>query len=160
RRIPLTHFVFACGVFAISGFPPASGFFSKDEILASAFASHVPGHEILYGIGLLTAGITAFYMWRLYFLVFSGELRAPKEVVAPLPAPPPVIPPPLLVLAVLAVVGGLLGVPEIYGRWLGIEHSHSLANFLTPVWAPADPHEIERATEYMMTGAAVGIALL
>src|SRR6266487_496915 len=57
RRIPLTRVVFFCGVYAISGFPFASGFFSKDEILATAFAAHVPGHEALYAIGLLTAGI-------------------------------------------------------------------------------------------------------
>src|SRR6185436_6139100 len=80
RRIPITHLVFFVGVYAISGFPPFSGFFSKDQILEGAYVSHVPGHEALYAIGLATAGITAFYMWRLYFLVFQGESRATKDV--------------------------------------------------------------------------------
>src|SRR4029450_8334861 len=99
KRIPLTRFVFFCGVYAISGFPPFSGFFSKDEILATAFASHVPGHEILYWLGLLTAGITAFYMWRLYFLVFGGETRAAKDVFEHVHEPAGVIVNPLVGLS-------------------------------------------------------------
>ena len=160
RRIPLTHVVFFCGVYAISGFPFASGFFSKDEILATAYASHVPGHAILYGIGLLTAGITAFYMWRLQFLVFGGETRAAKDVFEHVHEPTPWVTRPLVVLAFLSLTGGLLGIPQIYGDVFGIEHSHSLANFLSPVWPAVEAHHIVPATELLMTGAAVGIALL
>jgi NADH-quinone oxidoreductase subunit L len=160
RRIPLTRAVFFCGVFAISGFPPASGFFSKDEILASAYASHVPGHEILYVLGLLTAGVTAFYMWRLYFLVFSGETRAAKDVYDHSHEPAPTVTQPLVVLAVLSIVGGLIGIPSVIGEWFGLEHSHSLANWLAPVWPAAEPHHIAHATEYAMMGVAIGIALL
>ncbi len=160
RRIPLTHLVFFCGVYAISGFPFASGFFSKDEILATAYASHVPGHEILYAIGLLTAGITAFYMWRLYFLVFRGETRAGKDLFERAHEPVPWVTNPLVVLAFLSLTGGLLGIPQIYGDPFGIANMHSLSNFLTPVWPAAEPHHIAHATELLMTGAAVGIALL
>jgi NADH-quinone oxidoreductase subunit L len=160
RRIPVTHVVFFCGVYAISGFPFASGFFSKDEILATAYASHVPGHEILYGIGLLTAGITAFYMWRLYFLVFQGETRAANDLIGRVHEPTPWVTRPLVALAFLSLTGGLLGIPQIYGGALSIEHPHSLANFLSPVWPAAEPHHIAHATELLLTGAAVGIALL
>jgi NADH-quinone oxidoreductase subunit L len=160
RRIPLTHIVFFCGVFAISGFPPASGFFSKDEILASAAASHVPGHGVLYVIGLLTAGITAFYMWRLYYLVFSGETRASNDLFERVHEPSSWVTQPLVVLAALSLVGGVLGVPQLLGDLFGIEHPHSLANFLSPVWPAAGPHHLAHATEYAMMGAAIGIAVL
>ena len=80
QRIPWTHAVFLVGVLAIAGIPPLSGFFSKDEILVAAYASHVPGHAWLYAIGLATAGLTAFYMWRLQCKTFYGACRAPAEV--------------------------------------------------------------------------------
>jgi NADH-quinone oxidoreductase subunit L len=77
RWLPVTHLVFLVGVLAISGFPPFSGFFSKDEILLSAYTAHdVPGHWWIWFIGLFTAGLTAFYMWRLHFRTFFGECRA------------------------------------------------------------------------------------
>ena len=121
----------------------------------------MPGHEILYGIGLLTAGITAFYMWRLYFLVFSGETRAAKDVFEHVHEPSPWVTQPAgRARARCRALGGVLGIPQIYGSWFGIEHPHSLANFLSPVWPAAEPHHIAHATELLMTGAAVGIALL
>ena len=160
RRIPRTHIVFFTGVYAISGFPLASGFFSKDEILVTAWASHVPGHQALYTIALLTAGITAFYMWRLYFKTFHGESRAAVEAAQHVHEPAALIVNPLFVLAFLSVFGGMLGIPQIYGDWFGIENMHSLNNFLAPIWPPAEPHQVAHVTELLMTGAAVGIALL
>jgi NADH-quinone oxidoreductase subunit L len=158
RRIPITHLVFFCGVYAISGFPPFSGFFSKDQILEAAYISHVPGHEWLYRIALLTAGITAFYMWRLYYLVFSGESRAAKDVQDRVHEPAPVVTNPLIVLAILSALGGALGIPQLFGDWVGIEESHSLSNFLSPVWPPAEPHHLEHGVELGLTLAAVVIA--
>ena len=80
RWLPVTHGVFLIAVLAIAGFPPFSGFFSKDEILLSAYAAHqIPGHQWLWAIGLVTAAITAFYMWRLHFRTFYGECRADAE---------------------------------------------------------------------------------
>jgi NADH-quinone oxidoreductase subunit L len=159
RRIPMTWIVFLFGVIAISGFPPFSGFFSKDEILVTAWASHVPGHMALYAIGLITAGITSFYMWRLYFKTFHGELRNSADVAEHIHEPAATVVNPLFVLAFLAAVGGLLGVPQIYGDIFGVDDSHSLNNFLGSVWPAAEPHHVEHSTELLMTLAAVGSAL-
>jgi NADH-quinone oxidoreductase subunit L len=158
RRIWQTHAVFWVGVMAISGFPPFSGFFSKDEILVVAYTSQVPGHTWLYAIGLVTAGITAFYMWRLYFKVFSGESRAPADVREHVKEQAPVLVNPLWVLAGLAAIGGLFGVPEAYA--FGVEDSHSLSNFLGAVWPPAASHHLSHETEYLLALAAIGMGLL
>ena len=76
RKIPVTFWTMTVGVVAISGIPPLSGFFSKDEILYQTFTSANPGAKLLWFIGLVTAGLTAFYMFRLYFLTFFGDSRA------------------------------------------------------------------------------------
>src|SRR5437899_5785238 len=99
-------------------------------------------------------------MWRLYYLVFQGEPRANKEVFEHVHEPAGVIINPLVVLALLALAGGLLGIPEIFGGVFGLERPHSLSNFLTPVWPAAEPHHIPEPTELLMMGVAIGIALL
>ena len=78
RKIPITFWTMTVGVIAISGIPPLSGFFSKDEILYQTFTSPMPGAKLLWFVGLVTAGITAFYMFRLYFLTFFGDTRATR----------------------------------------------------------------------------------
>ncbi len=75
-KIPITFWTMTAGVVAIAGIPPFSGFFSKDEILYQTFSSPLPGAKLLWLIGLTTAGITSFYMFRLYFLTFFGDYRA------------------------------------------------------------------------------------
>ena len=75
-KIPITFWTMTAAVFAISGFPPFSGFVSKDEILYNTFTSNAPGAKLLWFVGLVTAGLTAFYMFRLWFLTFFGESRA------------------------------------------------------------------------------------
>jgi NADH-quinone oxidoreductase subunit L len=160
QRLPVTRLVFLCGVYTISGFPFASGFFSKDEILATAFASHVPGHELLYAVGLLTAGITAFYMWRLYFLVFRGASRASKDLIDRVHEPSHWITNPLVALAALSLAGGVLGIPPLFAAVFGKQPIHLLANFLSAVWPFAEGPEIGEATELWMMAAATGIALV
>ncbi len=160
RRIPWTHLVFLVGVWAISGFPPFAGFFSKDEILVAAFASHVPGHAWLYAIGLGTAVLTAFYMWRLYFLVFWGESRARAEVRDHVHEQPPVILVPLFALAFLSAFGGLLGIPQFWGDPIRFPDIHSLNNFLSPLWPAAEPHPLEHSTEWALMALAVALAAL
>ena len=160
RWLPVTHGVFLIGVLAISGFPPFSGFFSKDEILLSAYTAHeVPGHQWIWFIGLFTAGLTAFYMWRLHFRTFFGECRADHHTQEHLAEPTWLVRAPLVVLAILAAVGGFAGFPQIYGDWLGIPDSNFLANFLHGVLPHAE-HEIAHETEYALAGIAVATATL
>src|SRR5471032_1959784 len=75
KRIPITFWTMSAGVFAIAGLPPLSGFFSKDEILYQAYISPNPFGKILWGVGVLTAGLTSFYMFRLWFKTFFGQPR-------------------------------------------------------------------------------------
>ncbi|HEY5656873.1 MAG TPA: NADH-quinone oxidoreductase subunit L [Myxococcota bacterium] len=158
RKIWRTTFVFLMGVVAISGFPPFSGFFSKDEILVSVYVSHVPGHEWLYTIGLITAGITSFYMWRLFFKTFCGESRAPADVRDHVREPSGWVVRPLWVLAALSFAGGVIGIPQVYGDWFHVESSHSLSNFFSTVFPHAGEHHLDHATEYAMALKAIGMA--
>src|SRR5262249_39980369 len=108
--IPWTQRWFASGVAAIAGFPFLSGFFSKDEILLSAYLAHdVPGHEVLYALALGTAGLTALYMCRLHFRTFLGKSRVDAEVRSHVHEPNQWILAPLAVLGVLSIFGGFLG---------------------------------------------------
>ncbi len=159
HRLRWTRWVFFVGVYAIAGFPPFSGFFSKDEILLAVWASHVPGHSWLYGIGLATAGLTAFYMFRLWHLTFMGECRAPSDTANHIEDPNGFVLNPLWVLAFFAAVAGMAGLPQIWGDLIGIEDSNSLANFLQPVLAAGEPHAIAHSTELWMAFWAVAIAL-
>jgi NADH-quinone oxidoreductase subunit L len=159
RAMPWTHATFLAGVLAIAGTPLFSGFFSKDEILLGVWLAHgVPGHQALWGIGLLTAAITAFYMFRLYFRVFAGEHRGGRGALHHVHESPNWILLPLAVLAVLSVVGGYVGLPDVYGALIGIPHSNSLHNFLQPLLA-APEHHVEAAQEFGLAALAVGAAV-
>ena len=155
RRMPVTHGTFLIAVLAISGAPIFSGFFSKDEILLGAYLAHdVPGHYWIWGIGVLTAGLTAFYMFRLYFLTFLGENRSPSPVQSHIKESPSWILVPLVVLAVLSLFGGFVGLPDVYGEMLGIPDSNSLHYFLQAS-APSEPHVVKHSTELNLAGLAV-----
>jgi NADH-quinone oxidoreductase subunit L len=160
RLMPWTYWTFLAGVLAISGVPGLSGFFSKDEILLGAWLAHdIPGHLFLWAIGVGTAGITAFYMFRLHFLVFSGESRATPEVRDSIHESNNWVVMPLVGLAVLSVVGGVIGFPDAYGDLLfSVHNSNSLHYFLQPVAASA-PHEVSHATEYGLAGFVTLVAL-
>jgi NADH-quinone oxidoreductase subunit L len=116
-HLPRTRLVFVVGALAIAGVPGLSGFFSKDEILSSAFAS---GHYAVWALGLAGAGLTAFYMFRLIFLTFDGRERFEPEVRRHLHESPRVMLVPLQILAALAAAGGLIGLPRVLGgrNWL------------------------------------------
>jgi len=156
-RIPLTWGVFLVGVLAIAGVPPLSGFFSKDEILLAAWTSHVPGHRVLWLIGLVTAGITSFYMFRVYFRTFHGECRAPREVQEHIEEPAETVTYPLVALAFLSFFGGIIGLPQVYADAIGIAESNSLALFLAPVVGEVH-HEISHAAELGLAALAVAVA--
>jgi NADH-quinone oxidoreductase subunit L len=123
KSIPITFWTMSAAVFAISGVPPFSGFFSKDAILYQAFLSPTAG-PILWFVGLVTASLTAFYMFRLWYLTFFGETRSkdahPHE-------PPWSMLTPLIILGVLAVAGGWIGIPKALGG------GDQFAHFLDPV---------------------------
>ena len=109
QRLPWTYATMLIGTLAISGIPLFSGFFSKDEILWSAYSSPF-GSPVLWIFGFLTAGLTSFYMFRMIYLTFHGSFRGAHE--ESIHEPPMSMVLPLIVLAVLAVFGGFLGVPH------------------------------------------------
>jgi NADH-quinone oxidoreductase subunit L len=164
KLLPWTHKVFLVGVLAIAGTPFFSGFFSKDEILLAARLSHVPGHAALYAIMLGTAGLTAFYMFRLHFRTFFGESRASAEVRAHVHEPGTVVIAPLVILALASIFGGFLGPAAALNPLLGVlniapEDSNSFANFVGPVLANAH-HEISHSEERMLAVYSVAVAAL
>ena len=149
RRIPRTYRVFLIGALAISGIPGLSGFFSKDEILASAFVS---GHYLIWGLGLAGAAMTAFYMFRLVFLTFYGEERLAPEAAHHVHESPPVMLVPLQFLAVLAIFGGYVGLPRVLGggAWF--------ARFLETSVGAHERH-LAAGTEVLLMIVSVGAAL-
>jgi NADH-quinone oxidoreductase subunit L len=157
RRIPRARWTFLIGVVALAGIPPFAGFFSKDEILTVAWAHPTAGGPWLYYTMLVTAGLTAFYLFRLYFLVFRGKSRAPRELRDRMEDPPGTMTFPLYILAAFAIFAGLAGFPQAWGdlRWIDIEESNSFGNFLAPVLASIPREEIARELEYRLTGRAV-----
>jgi NADH-quinone oxidoreductase subunit L len=152
KYMPVTHITFLLACLAISGIPPFSGFFSKDEILAAAFEHN----KILWVIGVITAGLTAFYMFRLYAMTFLGSFRGRSEQQDHLHESPAAMTIPLIVLAVLSVIGGFLGIPEVFAA-----NAHALHHFLSPVIAEGEEgHSLDHATEYMLMGVSVVLALV
>ena len=124
KALPITFVTFLIGCLAISGIPPFSGFFSKDEILAHAYEHN----KVLWVMGLLTAFLTAFYMFRLLFLAFFGEFRGTAAQKQHLHESPASMTLPLVILAVLAAVGGFMGAPMLTGG------HHYLAEYLAPIF--------------------------
>jgi NADH-quinone oxidoreductase subunit L len=135
-HLPTTYRTFLIATIAIAGIPPLAGFFSKDEILAGAFAG---GHYLLWTVGLLTAGLTACYMFRAVYLTFFGKFRGTHEQEHHLHESPAVMTVPLMILAIGAIGSGWLGLP---GKALGNEHLNWIHHFLAPVIAtlPAGEH--------------------
>src|SRR6202008_2214782 len=127
KKIKVTYITMLTATLAIAGFPPLAGFFSKDSILLSAFQSE-NGGRILYEIGLLTALLTSFYIFRLIFLTFFGKQRYDEHHVHVHESPKSMLVP-LMILAVLSIVGGWLAAPAFWG---GPDY---FARFLEPVFA-------------------------
>jgi len=146
RAMPVTFLTMGAAWLAIIGFPLTSGFFSKEAILGAAFA-HGGAGLFAWVVGVLTAGLTAFYMSRLYFLTFFGEPRWPSGR-HPHEAPA-VMTVPLLVLAVLALVGGVLG---------GFSGVGAIGRFLEPVLGRAPEESRSFLAGFLLSLAAVGAA--
>lgn len=128
RYMPRTHWTFLIGALAIAGIFPLSGFFSKDEILWNAY---LYGGPLLWAIGVIAAFFTAFYMFRLYYLVFHNTERFDRHHMPH--ESPAVMTVPLMVLAVLSAIGGVVGIPAAFG---GDAIPHLLEHWLEPVFAP------------------------
>ncbi len=127
NKIPITFATMAIGTLAIAGTPLLSGFFSKDEILWRTF-SNPQGNIVLYGIAVVVAGMTAFYMFRMLFMTFFGESRVDPHV--NVRESPKAMTIPLIVLAVGAVFAGYVGLPV----W--IAETNTFEQFLEPVFEP------------------------
>ncbi len=126
RRMPKTFWTFLIATLAIAGIPGFSGFFSKDEILWKTFSSDY-GSILIWAVGLLTAGLTAFYMFRLIYLTFYGEERMDSHTKEHIHESPPVMTIPLIILAILSVIGGWVGIPHVLGG------GNRFEKFLEPV---------------------------
>ena len=153
-KLPWTHRTMLAGTIAIAGIPPLAGFFSKDEILSHAFTS---GHYGVWIAGLLGSVLTAFYMFRLYLLAFRGTSRLTHEAEHHLHESPATMVVPLVVLAILSVVGGLVGMPFQEG-------GHLLARWLAPVFESGahgehgGGHAVSVVTEGMLIAISVAVA--
>jgi NADH-quinone oxidoreductase subunit L len=148
-RIPITAWTFLIGTVAIAGIPPLAGFWSKDEILNTALAG---GHPVIWALGLAAACMTAFYMFRLFFLTFKGESRLTHEAEHHLHESPLVMTGPLMVLALLSTVGGALpGYPSEEG-WI-----HS---FLAPVVGSHAEEAAGGGSALFGVAASIVVALL
>jgi NADH-quinone oxidoreductase subunit L len=108
KHLPVTYWTFLIGTLAISGVPLLAGFFSKDQILGTVAGG---GHWVLYAMGLLTAGLTACYMFRAFWLTFHGEFRGTAQQEHHLHESPRIMTVPLMILAAGAVAAGWIGIP-------------------------------------------------
>ena len=179
-KLQITFWSFVIAALAISGIPPLAGFWSKDEILSSMLAQATGGggrlFYVLWGIGVITAGLTAFYMFRLVFGIFMGTYRgtgqashAQDEGVDEEPSrrttgghstiheAPGIMTIPLIILAILSVIGGFVGSFAIFG----LPGWHPFANFLMPVFADVSTlKEAPLSVQWISTGLSVILGLL
>ena len=162
QYMPLTYGTLIIAYLAISGIPPFAGFFSKDAILTATLTADLPLPWLgpaLFGLGLLSAGMTAFYMTRMMVLTFAGGFRGAEEQQAHLHESPPVMTRPLVALAVLAALGGIIGLPEL------THFPNLLHGFLGPVFGirpipehAVQAHSIGKEVSLMMLSTAVAVA--
>ena len=133
-RIPTTYWTMFVATLAITGIPPFAGFFSKDENLWQTWTSEGGAYRILWGIGYITALMTAFYMFRLIYLTFNSKPRMSHEVEHHIHESPASMTMPLVVLAVMSLFAGFLGWPHSLGG------SDRFAKYLDPVFARGEAH--------------------
>lgn len=149
-KLKTTFATMMVGTIAIAGLPPFSGFFSKDEILAHTYQFS----PVLWGVGVLTAFLTAFYMFRMMFLTFYGKFRGSHHTEEHIHESPKSMTIPLVVLAILAAVGGLLNIPHVFGgnEWL--------AHWLTDAKVTQNHLELDHTTEFTLMGVSVLAAIV
>ncbi len=156
-KIKITAITFLIGTIAISGIPPFAGFFSKDEILAHTYEHN----KLMWILALAGSFLTAFYMFRLFFVIFTGKFRGTKEQEHHLHESPSSMTLPLMVLAALSVLGGFIGMPVVFHA------PHYLNEFLSPVYEGSRAvkesfgHvDLSHSTEWILMGVSVGVAAI
>ncbi|MDQ6801605.1 MAG: NADH-quinone oxidoreductase subunit L [Acidobacteriota bacterium] len=160
KKIPITAWTFLIATIAIAGFPPLSGFFSKDEILVSALASpYLPlaFNRAIWFMATLAALFTAYYMFRLFFLTFTGTFRGTHEQEHHIHESPLTMTIPLMVLAGLAAIGGVLGIPAAIGEHLHIPHL--LGQWLDPIYPKGTVFEAPLRVEWLLMFASTAVAV-
>lgn len=150
KNLKITYVTFLVGCLAIAGLPPFSGFFSKDAILLSVFEHN----KLFYALALFGALLTAFYMFRLLFLTFSGEFRGTEEQKHHIHESPAGMTIPLIVLAILSIVGGFVGLPDVF-----MKGGDKLGEFLAPVIRQDKVITVSHSTEYMLMGLSTLLIL-
>jgi NADH-quinone oxidoreductase subunit L len=163
-KLPWTHRTMLIGCIAIAGVPPLAGFFSKDEILWSAFKIGGYGRYI-WLMGFAVAAMTAFYMFRLYYMTFHGEFRGTHEQAHHLHESPKAMTVPLMILAGGSILAGYLGIPAVIGHWVHVPNLFE--GFLHPVLANAHhaleqvfPHPLhDESMEWWLMFASVLVAV-
>ncbi len=164
-KIPITYKTFLVAALAIAGIFPLAGFFSKDEILWRTFANDLSHPAVLanllWGAGVVTALMTAFYMFRLVFVTFHGESRVDPKAAHHIHEAPRTMTIPLMILAALSVVGGWVGIPALLGQPVGIPNAFE--HFLEPVFEPiaaVQAHAYSHGLKFglMLLSLAVAVA--
>jgi NADH-quinone oxidoreductase subunit L len=156
-KIPITHWTMWVGSIAIAGIPGFAGFFSKDEILWQAYSSPL-GSIALYAVGLTTAAMTAFYMWRLMNMTFYGKSRVAPEVAKHIHESPFAMTGPLSILALGSIAAGWLGTPRL---WNLPEAFRSFETWLAPVFeSPLVKAAGEAGHDTSMEWTLMGVSVL
>jgi NADH-quinone oxidoreductase subunit L len=156
KKIPVTYATMLIGTLAISGIPGLAGFFSKDEILWQAYSHPHAWFRVVYALGLMTAGMTAFYMWRLMALTFYGESRVDPKVAAHIHESPKVMTVPLMVLAAGSVLAGWIGVPKLWSMFP--EGFRTLEAWLAGAVGSEIEHEPNTGLEWALMLLSVAVA--
>jgi NADH-quinone oxidoreductase subunit L len=156
-KLPVTYLTFLIATLAIAGIPPLAGFFSKDAILAGVFEHQ---RYVLWAIAIFTAGLTAFYMFRLVSLTFEGSFRGTPEEEHHLHESPRSMTVPLVILAALSVIGGWIGLPKVLGENVD-RFGVFLSPILLPLVSPAETaeHGLSSGTEWLLMGVSVAAAV-
>jgi NADH-quinone oxidoreductase subunit L len=145
KKMKITYITFFIATLAIAGIPPFSGFFSKDEILSAAFVQS----PLLYVLGVSGALLTAFYMFRALAMTFKGKFRGTAEQEHHVHESPAMMTVPLIILAILSIIGGFIGIPEVF-----VKNANKFDDFLSPVFAHSakimGQHDMPHQTELIL----------
>jgi NADH-quinone oxidoreductase subunit L len=158
-KTPITYKTMLIASLAIAGIPGLAGFFSKDEILWQSWSSH---HQLLWVLGFITAGMTAFYMFRLMYMTFGGESRVEPQVAHHIHESPRTMTIPLVILAAGSVLAGWVGTPVVFGplhealpsveHWLGPATASAVGE-----QAAAEHHDSTMEWTLMLASVALAV---